>query len=80
LSLAAVNLAEYNNCKNQLKQLTETKMKLDLRLIALKKERENLKDGGAKHEDSVMRENAEMQVTILLVTRAVSQNGEGLNQ
>ena len=37
-------------------------MMFEVQLLTLKREREVLKEGGAKHEDVMMKENAGMQV------------------
>jgi len=44
----------------------EAQMKLEVQLLKLKQEREALKDRGAQHEDSVMKENAVLQVGLML--------------
>ncbi len=46
-------------------QLMEAQMKLEVQLLKLKQEREALKDRGAQHEDSVMKENAVIQVHLI---------------
>jgi hypothetical protein len=43
----------------------EAQMKLEVQLLKLKQEREALKDRGAQHEDSVMKENAVIQVHLI---------------
>ena len=40
----------------------DKKMTFEVQLLTLKREREVLKEGGAKHEDIMMKENAGMQV------------------
>ncbi len=40
--------------------------KLDGQLLKLKEQREALKEGGAKHEDDIMKENARLQVRVHL--------------
>ncbi len=38
-------------------------------LLQLKEQREDLKDGGAKHEDAIMKENARLQVRLVNIYR-----------
>ena len=46
----------------QEKQYLDAKVKLEEQLLKLKEEREDLKEGGSKHEDDIMRDNAKLQV------------------
>ena len=57
-----ITFPEYKNYKDQLNGLMDSKVKLEFQLLTLKQERELLKEGGAKHEDAAMKENAGMQV------------------
>ena len=46
----------------QKEQYVDAKEKLEAQLLKLKEQREALKEGGAKHEDAIMKENAKLQV------------------
>ncbi len=50
--------------KKQHSEYVEATGKLDDQLLKLKIQRESLKEGGAKHEDAIMKENARLQVGI----------------
>lgn len=62
----------------------DAKMKLEFQLLTLKQERELLKEGGARHEDSPMKENAGKQVSQMLedswLTNHVAHVSEALTR
>ena len=63
LFLTAITFPEYKSYQDQVNQLMDGKMKLEFHLLKLKQDREILKDQGAVHEDTIMKDNANMQVS-----------------
>ena len=58
----AITFPEYKSYQDQVNLLMDGKIKLEFQLLKLKQDREVLKDQGAVHEDTIMKENANMQV------------------
>ena len=62
MSPAGLSAEQYSKLSEQKTQYVDAKEKLDGQLLKLKEQRETLKEGGAKHEDAIMKENARLQV------------------
>ena len=56
----------------QREQYEKAAEKLEDQLLKLKEQREALKHQGQKHEDTIMKENAKLQVRILYCLRRLS--------
>ncbi|CAB4060492.1 unnamed protein product [Lepeophtheirus salmonis] len=56
-----ISVEQRSKLKAQKEQYEKAQEKLEAQLIKLKEQREALKDGGAKHEDKIMKDNARLQ-------------------